>query len=62
MHKNCKCVRGVKSFKCLNCGANGTNYSNGVDICLDCISKLNLCRICGKPLDDNKEKDGENNG
>jgi uncharacterized protein YihD (DUF1040 family) len=46
-HAHCSLVRGIKSFKCIVCGKDSTNYSNGVEVCKECCEKQNVCCICG---------------
>jgi len=50
IHKECLGVRGIKFFKCEKCGADSTNYSNGVNICHECCIKSNTCEVCGKKM------------
>lgn len=52
IHKTCITVRGIKTFKCLICDKESTNYSNGIMVCDDCCSKKGICRICGEPMND----------
>lgn len=49
-HDECIITRGIKVYGCIKCGKTATNYTNGVNICIDCRIKLNLCAICGKSL------------
>lgn len=52
IHKTCITVRGIKSFKCLVCDKEATNYSNGIIVCDDCCAKKGICKICGEPMND----------
>lgn len=49
-HKDCAIVKGIKFFKCFDCGEQSANYANGVDLCTVCCEKLNICCICGKEM------------
>lgn len=49
-YKMCLGTRGIKLFKCLKCGSDSTNYSNGVKICYECCAKNNICQVCGKEI------------
>lgn len=55
IHKTCMTVRGIKTFKCLVCDKEATNYSNGIMVCDDCCSKKSICKICGEPMNDKKK-------
>lgn len=55
IHKDCTIVRGIKTFKCLVCDKEATNYSNGIMVCSDCCIKKGICKICGEPMNDEKK-------
>lgn len=49
-HKDCLGARGIKIFKCVECGCDSQNYMNGIDVCRECCIKANTCEICGKEI------------
>lgn len=49
--KKCDVAKGIKLFECSGCGNSGDNYSNGLDLCVDCIEKASICCICGDKID-----------
>lgn len=55
-HDECIIARGIKVYDCIKCGKTATNYTNGVNICIDCRVKLNLCAICGESLENDFDK------
>lgn len=55
IHKTCTTVRGIKTFKCLVCDKEATNYSNGIMVCDSCCIKKGICKICGESMNDWKK-------
>ena len=55
IHKTCMIIRSIKTFRCLICNKEATNYSNGIMVCDDCCSKKDICKICGEPMNDEKK-------
>lgn len=50
VHEGHVIAKGMKEFKCSQCGKIGYNYANGVEICKACRYELCICDICGKEL------------
>lgn len=51
-HEGCSGVRGIMTFRCMSCGNQSNNYSNGVEVCSKCCREAGICCICGKSLSD----------
>lgn len=56
IHKDCMGMRGIITFKCLRCNKESNNYSNGIKVCHDCCIANNICRICGKIINEEAKK------
>ena len=57
IHEKCqiKLTKGIKHFKCRNCGEASATYVDGIDLCHPCCEKLGVCIICGKIYNEQKE-------